>query len=721
MKDFLNLIKQLKSIDDAIKILSTQIDIDKQIQNALDFAILAHQGQFRKSGEPYIIHPILVASITASISSDKTMVISALLHDVVEDTDYTIENISELFGNDVSLIVEGLTKIVAMRDEKLAPSSSNEKLISSALTFRKMLVASIEDVRVLIIKLCDRLHNMFTLDSLPYKKQLRISEETLVVYAPIAHRLGISQIKNLLEDLSFRYIYPDDYQNIDDYIKKNNQNLNIRLNSFIIKVKNLLGMQGFHRDDIEVLGRVKHYYSIYLKMHRKGIEIDEVLDLLAVRIIVKEPIECYKALGTLHLNFTPLISRFKDYIALPKDNGYQTIHTTLFDEDSIVEAQIRTERMHQLAEYGIAAHWKYKEGKSSEDSEINLEWLKSLPYQDDSIEEFYELAKHDLFSEDIAVFSPRGDYFTLPKDSVALDFAYAVHSEIGEYATTAIINKEKASLLTILKNGDIVRIITQDEPILHCSWIDTVKTAKAKNAIRSNCRARAREVDELSGYNILATIFDRNPLEIKKILEDSNALVSIKKIPINIDVLKEKIHRISKEAKIREVRFWELLKRGYKKPFIKEIDHLSFFVNKHIDRVEFDFCCHPKIGDDIVAFYKGNRAIIHHKLCRKAYSMIKSEEPMLFVKWKGNKLSRYRLIIALQNQKGILAKLLTQLSNIGLNVIGIELGIYSSESAEYCQIEVESEFPDIKAISQAISNQFKLIEIVALDDAYNKK
>ena len=722
MNDFLELVKKLKSVEDAVELLGRQIELNDRIRDALAFAIAAHEGQTRKSGEPYVIHPILVAAITASISNDETMVISALLHDVVEDTPHTIEEIGERFGPDVRHIVEGLTKIVAIRDEKLVPSTSNEKLITSALTFRKMLIASIEDVRVLIIKLCDRLHNMLTLDALPPAKQLRISEETLVVYAPIAHRLGISRIKNLLEDLSFRYIYPKDYQRIDEYIKANHQSLHIRLNSFIGKVKNALCMQGFHRDDFEVIGRVKHYYSIYLKMHRKGIGIDEVLDLLAVRVIVKQPIECYKALGALHLSFTPLISRFKDYIALPKDNGYRTIHTTLFDDENIVEAQIRTERMHHLAEYGIAAHWKYKEGEAvDEEIGVKLEWLKSLPYQDDSIEEFYELAKNDLFSEDIVVFSPKGDYFTLPKDSVALDFAYAVHSEIGDRATTAIINKERASLLTILKNGDIVRIVTQEEPILHCSWIDTVKTSKAKEGIRSKCRARIREVNELTGYNILATIFDRSPHAIRKILEEGDATGGIERVPLQLDVLKEKIHRISREAKIREVRFWEVLKRGYKKPFLKEIDHLSFFVNKPLERVEFDFCCHPKAGDEIVAFYKENRAIIHHKLCRKAYGMIRAGEPMLFVRWRGSKLARYRLIVALQNQKGILAKLLTKLSETGLNVTGIELGIHSSDNAEYCRIEVESETADKKQIAQAISSQFKLVEITALDDAYNHK
>ncbi|WP_456459194.1 RelA/SpoT family protein [Nitratifractor sp.] len=720
MNDFLELVKRLRSIDEAVKLLGTQIEIDDSIREALDFAITAHEGQKRKSGEPYIIHPILVAAITASLSGDPTMVISALLHDVVEDTPHTIEEIGERFGPDVRHIVEGLTKIVEIREDKLAPAGSNERLITSALTFRKMLIASIEDVRVLIIKLCDRLHNMLTLDALPPAKQLRISEETLVVYAPIAHRLGISRIKNLLEDLSFRYIYPKDYAKIDEYIRSNHQSLHIRLNSFVGKVKNTLCMYGFPRDEFEVIGRVKHYYSIYLKMHRKGIGIDEVLDLLAVRVIVKDPIQCYEALGALHLQFTPLISRFKDYIALPKDNGYQTIHTTLFDDENIVEAQIRTERMHHLAEYGIAAHWKYKEGEEASDA-VKLEWLKSLPYQDDSIEEFYELAKNDLFSEDITVFSPKGDYYTLPKDSVALDFAYAIHTEIGDQATGAIINKEKASLLTILKNGDIVRIVTQEEPILHCSWIDTVKTSRAKEGIRAKCRQRTREVNELTAVNILATIFGKRPEQIRRLLEEAGATTSVQRIPESLDVLKEKIHKIAREAKIREVRFWEVLKKGYKRPWIKEIDHFSFYTNRAIDRVEFDYCCHPKAGDDIVAFYKENRAIIHHKLCRKAYGLIQAGEPMVFVRWRGSKLARYRLIVALQNRKGVLAQLLTRLSHLGLNVTSIELGIYSSDNAEYCRIEVESERANKKEIAQGISSKFKLIDIVALDDAYNHK
>ncbi len=715
MTDFLKQAEQVNTVSAAKALLRVQIEITEPVECALDLAVTLHVGQFRKSGAPYVVHPIVVAAITASFSADETMVIAALLHDVVEDTAYSIEDIEKQFGRDVTHIVEGLTKIVTIRDENLAASDTKERLNSSALSFRKMLIASIEDVRVLIIKLCDRLHNMLTLDALPPVKQQRISEETLVVYAPIAHRLGISRIKNDLEDLSFKYIYPNEYRKIDTYIRSNDQSLHFSLNAFIEKVKKTLHKAGYHWEDFEVIGRVKHYYSIYLKMQRKGVEIDEVLDLLAIRIIVKAPLECYEALGAIHLEFTPLISRFKDYIALPKENGYQTIHTTLFDEKGIVEAQIRTREMHQLAEYGVAAHWKYKGGLEH----INLEWLKGLNYQNESVEEFYELAKSDLFSEEISVFTPEGDYFTLPKDSVALDFAYAVHSEIGETATGALINKEKASLLTILKNGDIVKVITDGRPRMHCSWESTVKTSKAKSGIRAQCRKRLREVDEGTSYNILATLFGKSPLFIKETVRAYQGDATIAKAAGHLDALKEKIHKIARSENIKEVRFWELLKKGYKKPQPKEREHFVFYTNKQIDGIEFDHCCHPKVGDDIVAFYKHNKAIIHHKLCMNAYGKIMAGEPMLFVQWRSSNMPQYRLIVSLPNQKGELAKLLMKLSAMKLNVIGIEFGISSSESAEYCHIEVESEKAGKSDIENDIGKKFKLIDIVALDDAYN--
>jgi len=710
-------VKETRTVEEATKLLWEQLpEHTSKTQDALAFAIKAHEGQKRKSGEPYIVHPILVAVITAAVSNDETMVQAALLHDVVEDTPYELSDIQERFGKDVAHMVEGLTKIVEIRDEKLLPSGSNEKLISSALTFRKMLIASIKDIRVLVIKLCDRLHNMLTLDALPSHKQKRIAEETLVVYAPIAHRLGISRLKNHLEDLSFYYIYPDDYAKIEHYIQEHAQDLQFKLNAFIQKVKHLMAQEGFSDESYEIIGRVKHYYSIYLKMQRKGVSIEEVLDLLAIRVIVEEPLECYRVLGVMHLHFTPLISRFKDYIAVPKENGYKTIHTTLFNEEGIVEAQIRTKEMHHLAEYGVAAHWKYKEGGNG----VNLQWLEGLSYQNESVEEFYELAKSDLFSEDITVFSPKGDYYTLPKGSVALDFAYAIHSEVGMYAAGAVVNKQKASLLTVLKNGDIVRIEKDTKPRLHCSWLDSVKTSRAKEGIRSHCRARLKETDMLSAYNMLSLIFDQPVAEIKRRIEEMGLQETLHKVPQQESYYKEVIHKLAAYMGTDEVRFWELLKRGYKKPQIKRIDHFKFLSNKPIDGVEFDYCCHPKVGDQIVAFYKDTKAIIHHKLCKQAYEMICAGEPMLFVDWLEKRLSRYRLIVSLQNQKGVLADLLTKLSDLDMNVISIELGIKSSESADYCRIEVESSESKKAVLEEKLSQKFKLVEMISLDDAYNK-
>ena len=719
MTTFIELINKVKLVDDAIKLLATQIEITPKIQRAIDFAQMAHDGQFRKSGEPYVIHPILVAAIAAAVTNDETMVIAALLHDVVEDTPYTLKDIKTLFGDEVALLVEGLTKIVEIREDELIPSTSNEKLIKSALSFRKMLLISIQDMRVLVVKLCDRLHNMLTLDALPPKKQKRIAEETLVVYAPIAHRLGIAKLKNYLEDLAFKYIYPKEYEKIDKYINSHKQDLNLRLNTIIKKVSDLLTKEGFDKKRFQIIGRVKHYYSIFLKMQRKGISIEEILDLLAIRIITKEAIDCYKILGILHLHYNPIISRFKDYIALPKDNGYQTIHTTLFFEDDIAEVQIRTQFMQKIAEYGIAAHWKYKEGGAEL---INLDWLNNLPYQAETIEKFYEAAKADLFSDDIVVYSPKGDHYTLPRGAVALDFAYAIHSEVGDLAVAAYVNKEKTSLLKQLHNGDIVKIITQDKPRLHCSWINNVKTSRAKEGIKILCNKRFKEINIKVAKKILATLFEFDEKEIEQIIQNLNISKDfLAKVPNNINALKELMKKISQFKGLSEVRFWEILKKGYKKPTFKKIGYFRIFTNKTITDVDFDYCCHPRLGDEIVMFYENGIALVHHKLCQNAYKQInQNNTPMLFARWKSNKTAKYRLIIALQNKKGALLELLKEIESLDLNIINIELGIKESQSADYCRIEVESTSDNKNIIEDIISKKFKLIELISLQDAYKK-
>ena len=667
MEALLDKARNISTIKEAEELLSlAHPNPTALFHTALNLAKKAHAPQQRKSGEPYIIHPILVASITALVSQDESMVIAALLHDVVEDTDYVIEEIEEIFGEDVAHMVEGMTKIEDIRDVELIPSTSDKRLISSAKTFQKMLLSSIKDVRVLVVKLCDRLHNMTTLDALSSEKQQRIAEETMVVYAPIAHRLGISQLKNRLEDFSFSYIYPEAYANIENYIEKNSQNLHLKLNTFVRNIQKLLKEHGFAEGDVEVFGRVKHYHSMYQKMQRKGIGIDEILDLIAIRILVKEEIDCYKVLGVLHLNYKPIISRFKDYVTLPKENGYATIHTTLFNDDGIIEAQIRTFEMHQTAEFGVAAHWKYKEGRQTKQP-VNLEWLEGLQYQNDSVEESYSLAKGDLFVDDISVFSPAGDNYTLPRDSVTLDFAYAIHSEIGDKAVSALVNKRKASLLTTLKNGDIVKINTGDDAKVHCSWGDAVKTSKAKEGIRAACNAKLKICNEMAERNIEAYLQNSSD-EVKEFREE----------------------------------------------------HFKIISNQAINKVEFDYCCHPKMGDEIVGFVEDDEVIIHHKLCQEAYKKMDANEPMVFVAWADAKTSRYQLIISLQNRQGILAELLSKLAKMELNILNIELGIKSSDSAEFCKLEVETKEENAKRLEEKLSQKFKLIEMISLNDAYKK-
>ena len=714
MKKFIEKIKECHDLDEAKNILFNIIKKDPKVEYALNFAINAHKNQFRKSGEPYAVHPILVASIVGYISQDQTMVIASLLHDVVEDTPVEIEEIEQNFGKDVARIVEGLTKIVEIRDESLIPSYSNEKLITSALTFRKILIASIKDVRVLVIKLCDRLHNMLTLDALPVNKQKRIAEETLVVYAPIAHRLGISFLKNILEDLSFYYIFPNEYKKIDDFLSSHKQELQIKLNNFIDDVKKVLVKNGFRANEFNIISRIKHYYSIYLKMQRKGISIEEVLDLLAIRILVKHKIDCYKALGAIHLNFKPLIMRFKDYVAIPKENGYQTIHTTVFDNTSIFEVQIRTFDMHKTAEYGVAAHWKYKIGSN----EINLKWLENLQFQNENIEEFFELVKNDLYSEDISVFSPKGDLFTLPRGAVALDFAYAVHTDIGNRAKEVYINKQKSTLLTELKNGDIIKIVTSEKPILRCSWIDAVKTSKAKEQMRQICKQKIKEINSKSAINILSSKLRVSKDEIKRWIEENDLKNVIYKLPTDINFFKEIKNRflsnLRKEKKI-------LPFIGGKNIKLKEqiFDNFVIYSSFNISSIEFDYCCNPKMGDEIVAFKKGNIAIIHHKLCEHAISLLNSGEPMLFVSWSRSRLPKYKLLISLQNKKGALASLLQYMAKLDINVISIELG-RNIEYSNICELEIESDIQDVEILRKKLESKAKIIEITGSEDAYKR-
>ncbi|MGP1485106.1 MAG: RelA/SpoT family protein [Campylobacter sp.] len=706
-----------KDVSQAYDLLRSLIDIDDLLQAAVDMCITSHAGQFRKSGEPYAIHPILVACIVANMGGDEGMIIAALLHDVVEDTDCSIECLRARFGEEVANLVEGLTKILAIREDKLASSDSKERLANSALTFRKMLLVSIKDVRVLVVKLCDRLHNMLTLEALRPEKQKRIAEETLMVYAPIAHRLGISSIKNILEDLSFRYVLPEEYKKIDNYINEHKLQLQLKLNSFTDKIRELLIQNGFAEDSFDIQKRIKHHYSVYLKMQRKGISIEEVLDLLAARILVRDSNECYLALGILHVNFNPLISRFKDYIALPKQNGYQTIHTTIFDNKSIFEVQIRTLDMHKTAEYGVAAHWKYKSGGLNP----KLDWLNDISGMDNSAEnnpeELYEYAKDSLYIEDIAVYSPKGDIFTLPRGATALDYAYEIHTQVGLYAKEAYVNRVRVPLLTELKNGDIVNIVTGDEPKYRCSWLNSIKTGKAKVTIGSLCRQKKKDTNHKVALEILSAIFNVGIEVINEWIESERITKRISRVATDSVYLQDVVNLLKKHVK-KYSPFGLMLSDKYniKK---QKFDNIVVYSNYKIDSVELDYCCNPKRGDDIVGFRNIHHVTVHHKFCERALKLIDENEEMIFVKWSRNAPHRYKVMLSLENRRGSLAEFLNYMAKMQVDLSTITLNETDEGTSDIFEMTVElNESLDVNEIRERLKDRYKIIEFMSLDDAY---
>jgi relA/spoT family protein len=718
LEQLIDSVLSCKDVTQATVLLRSLVSDSKILQNAIDMCISSHAGQFRKSGEPYAIHPILVACIVAHMGGDESMVMSALLHDIVEDTDCSIECLKEQFGEEVANLVEGLTKIVAIREDKLVSSDSNERLANSALTFRKMLLVSIHDIRVLVVKLCDRLHNMLTLEALKPEKQKRIAEETLMVYAPIAHRLGISSIKNILEDLSFKYVLPDEYKKIDNYINEHKQQLQLKLNSFTEKINQLLMQNGFDESSFEIQSRIKHHYSVYLKMQRKGISIEEVLDLLAARILLKTSNDCYTALGILHVNFNPLISRFKDYIALPKQNGYQTIHTTIFDNKSIFEVQIRTFDMHNTAEYGVAAHWKYK---SSGFVMPKLDWLNDISgienEAENNPEELYEYAKDSLYIEDIAVYSPKGDIFTLPRGATALDYAYEIHTQVGLYAQKAYVNRVQVPLLTELKNGDIVHIVTGNEPKYRCSWLGSVRTGKARATIRSLCRQKKKDTNYKVALEILSAIFSVDVGRISQWVESEKLTKRISKIAIDSVFLQDVVNMLKKHVK-RYSPFSLMLSDKYtvKK---QKFDNIVVYSNYKIDSVELDYCCNPKRGDDIVGFRNIHHVTVHHKFCERALRLIDEKEEMIFVKWSRNAPHRYKIILSLENRRGSLAEFLTYMTKMQVDLATIRLNETDEGTSDLFEMTIElNENLNVNEIKERLKDRYKIIEFISLSDAY---
>ena len=469
---------------------------DSVIIKAYEIARKLHDGQFRKSGEPYIIHPVAVAKILAQFGMDNETVIAGLLHDVVEDTRYTREQLAEDFDDKIADLVEGVTKLTNI--------SYDSSEAAQAENFRKMFLAMSKDIRVLIVKLADRLHNMRTLEYMPTEKRITKAMETLEIYAPLAGRLGIFNIKFELEDLSLKYLHPLEYKKLVAAVDRRKSEYARNLKVLTGTISNLLDEAGIQHD---VKGRSKHLYSIYRKMIMQQKQIDEIFDILAVRILVSSVKDCYAALGLVHNRWKPIPGRFKDYIAMPKPNMYQSIHTTVLgDNGEPFEIQIRTYEMHRIAEYGIAAHWKYKEGKVSgtvDDSEQKLAWLRqALEWQkeaDDSVE-FLNTVKVDLFDNQVFVFTPGGDVIELPAESTPLDFAFKIHTDVGIRCVGAKVNGKMVTIDHPLQNGDIVEIVTSaNSSGPSVEWLKKCKTSGAKNKIRNWLRKADKDSDVSKG------------------------------------------------------------------------------------------------------------------------------------------------------------------------------------------------------------------------------
>ncbi len=666
-----------------VKLRKTYPDKYSDIKRAYEFAKQAHAGQKRISGEDYFIHPCAVADILASFGFDSSTVIAAFLHDVLEDTPVTPEELKEMFSEEILELVEGVTKL-----DKLQFVNHEE---AQAENFRKIFFAMAKDLRVIIIKLADRLNNMRTLSYLPPEKQQRIAKETLDIYAPLAGRLGISFFKCELEDLSMKYLMPDEYKFITESVNQRRSERQGFLNTICAQITDKLHEMGIHG---EVNGRPKHFYSVYKKMHSLHIGIDQIYDLLAVRIIVDTVKDCYTMLGEIHTMWHPIPGRFKDYIAMPKANNYQSLHTTVVTPfNETFEIQIRTYEMHKVAEYGIAAHWKYKEGTTGNDSELDskVRWLREVmdAQKDiDGAKEFMDAVKINVFDDEVFVFTPKGDVFGLPVGSTPVDLAYKIHSEIGNKCVGAKINKKIVPLSTKLSNGDIVEIITSNAskgPSL--DWLKFVRSAAARSRIRAFFKKerkdenieRGKEVLEKEarrrGYNLgeimtneaVSAILSRHSLQAE---EEMYAAIGYGALAPN-QVLNKAIELFKKEpppATLQEAISSIPEQVAKVKPHSKS----GVLINGNANfTVRMAQCCSPVPGDAIIGYISRGRGVsVHRADCPNIKGM--EDERLISASWDidGNESFNATLIISCENKGGILAQITSTISNLKIEISG---------------------------------------------------
>ena len=698
---------RLEDIVERLQSNNPEADVDL-VRRAYIFSARAHQGQTRLSGESYLIHPLDVAKILAELKLDAATVAAGILHDTIEDTTSTTEEIQSLFGDEVAKLVDGMTKL-----SRIELQSREER---EAQNFRKMIVAMSNDIRVILIKLADRLHNMRTLTFLPPEKQKRTAQETLDIYAPLANRLGIAKIKTELEDLSFRYLHPEEYREIADKVTQKRLERQAYIDELIEIVKRQLAEHGYKG---EVKGRPKHLYGIWQKMQKQGISFEDVYDLIAVRIITDTKVNCYAILGLIHSLWTPVPGRFKDFIGVPKSNLYQSLHTTVIGpKGQRVEFQLRTEEMHRLAEEGIAAHWRYKEKTAlSQREEQQFAWLRQLlEWQSDltDAKEFMETVKGDLFPDVVYVFTPKGDVRELPQGSTPVDFAYAVHTDIGHQCVGAKINGKIVPIKHILRNGDRIEVITQTGHTPSRDWLKFVKTSKARTRIKAWVKTEERRRSILLGKELLDKDLRKHELSPAKVYKSNDIHRVAHELSHNTvdDMLaaigygKVSAHMVANKLAPDRPHIEPLLKKPLKKPApekkgagggmkIGGMDQMLFHLSK---------CCSPVPGDKVVGFITRGRGIsIHTMDCPNVADMTVDKERMVEVTWGEFKSGAHAVKIAVltQDKPGILASVSSSISAAEANISHAEV---STNADKQASLNFTIEIIDVEHLNRIIKS-----------------
>jgi GTP pyrophosphokinase len=693
-----------------VRAYSPDADVEL-LRRAYVFSAFEHRGQVRHSGEPYLIHPLAVADYLADMKLDAVAIAAGLLHDVVEDTLTTIDRIQELFGPEVAHVVEGVTKISAL------PFSSSEE--RQAENIRKMLFAMVDDIRVILVKLADRLHNMRTLNHLPEERRIKIAQETRDIYAPIANRLGMSKVKNELEELSFRYLEPQAFETLRAKVDAKRR----ATEGLIGELKKTIGAKLAEAQIpvVEIDGRIKRLWSISQKLRKQRIELDQVYDFIALRIITDSVKDCYAALGIIHQTWSPVPGRIKDFIAMPRPNGYQSLHTSVISHDGMpFEVQIRTIEMHRMAEEGVAAHWKYKEGRAgTQRDDRYFQWMRQLLDMQQEVrdpQEFIQNLKVELYPEEVYTFTPKGLVKALPRGATPIDFAYAIHTDVGHQCVGARVNGKMVPLRTRLKNGDIVEIVTQAGHKPSRDWLNFVATSRARNKIKHLIHAEEKTRAVELGRKLFekeARRYDLNPKTIVDGSEFAKALadfavgkaddlfatigygkVQPKQVLVRLvpaDKLREKPPEGAVASVVRRV-----LGTGEEKIKVRGFDDLMVFRAR---------CCNPIRGEKIVGYItRGKGVSVHSATCPNVVNLLYDPERRIDVEWdKSDAVARYtvKLTMEVEDRKGLLAAVSAKIADINTNIKNMEA---RTDEGAHARIDMTVEISDLKHLEKVIKS-----------------